>query len=67
MAYFAARSSFREAMQDVREALGVEVSASEFARTAHEEGARVEEIQRREDELWLRPASPERPAPRGEI
>lgn len=61
-AWFAARSSYNEASQDLKEALDVDVSPAEFARVAQEEGRRFDQLQRAEDQSWLRSASPQTPA-----
>jgi hypothetical protein len=62
-AWSGARHSFLEAVADLKEMSGLELSAAEVARVAHAEGARLDTAQRQAEEPWLAPVSPDAPAP----
>ena len=67
VAWSAASHSFADASADVKEMLGIEVSAAECQRVAVQEGKRIEEAQRQAEALRLAPVSPDQPAPKPEI
>jgi hypothetical protein len=62
-AWSGARHSFAEAVADLKEMAGLELSAAEVARVAHAEGPRLDQAQRRAEQPFLEPVSPEQPAP----
>lgn len=66
-AYAAALSPFADASGALLELAGLDLSSSEADRIAQEHGARLDALQRRQEELWRRPVSPHRKAPRPEI
>lgn len=63
VAWNAARHSFGDAVADLKEMSGLELSAAEVARVAHAEGARLDQAQRQAEAPFLAPVSPEQPAP----
>ncbi len=67
VAYAASRGAYEQAARDLRELAGIEVSASEFARVALEEGERLDTLQREREAVLLAPVDPLRPTARPEI
>lgn len=65
--WMSAQGSFDLAAKGIKEVMGLEVSAAECQRMALEEGARIDELMRAREEEYLRPVSPERPAPQAQI
>ena len=66
VAWLGARASFEQASRDLQELLNLSVSRAEFARVAHEEGTRMDRVQRQREERLLDPVSPQQPAPPAE-
>lgn len=66
VAWLGARASFGEAARDLQELLNLSVSRAEFARVVHENGARMDQVQRQRETRLMEPVSPQRPAPPAE-
>lgn len=67
VAWSAATGSFAWASRNMKEMIGVEVSAAECQRAGLEVGLAVERRQREDEARRVAPVSPERPAPEPEI
>lgn len=63
VAYAAAHGSYSQAHGLLVELCGLEVARAEFARVVEQEGDRLERRQRCREERYLRPVSPQSPAP----
>lgn len=67
VAWKAARQSFADASEDLAHCHALEVSSSEIARIAHEEGQRACGILEARDERWSEPVATDRPVFTAEI
>lgn len=65
--YAGAMDSFLGGAKALEELVGLEISAAEVARVAHEEGRVLQSLQQARDETYLQGVSPDHPAPKPEI
>jgi len=66
-AYAGAIQSFASGSKTLLELTGLSVSPAEIARVAHAEGQALQAAQQQRDAQYLRPVSPQAPAPKPEI
>lgn len=65
--WMSAQGSFDLAAKGIKEVMGLEVGAAECQRMALAEGARIDALAREREKDYLRPVSPDRPAPEARI